>query len=137
MKYPAWWKYYWHGLFNTSILQLAFTCLYITISFLLRPKSKIWCQSIYLYYKVISYSFQANWTNWQKRWFVLTPGKLTYYVTSKMKEKKGEISVTTKSKIESLEDKTKSFRYPKHRYKVNSCQNILTIPLLCISLIIK
>ena len=47
---------------------------------------------------------QANWTNWLKRWFILTPTGLTYYESDKCKAKKGEVVIDTKTTIESLED---------------------------------
>ena len=41
---------------------------------------------------------------------MVTTGKLTYYKEQNLKEQKGEVRVTTHSKIESVADHTKSFR---------------------------
>ena len=45
---------------------------------------------------------QANWTNWLKRWFVLVPGRLTYYESNDMKVHKGEIVLDRRSAVEDL-----------------------------------
>ena len=40
----------------------------------------------------------------KERWFVLQPGKLSYYTTKTMKDLKGVIILNSKSQIESIPD---------------------------------
>jgi hypothetical protein len=47
---------------------------------------------------------QANWTNWQNRWFILTPTGLTYYQSDSMRTKKGEVLIEEKTKVAPLKD---------------------------------
>ena len=75
------------------------------------------CMSGYLYKRTRK---QGNWTNWLKRWFILTPGKLTYYDSAKMKERKGEIPVCIQSKVESLQDQRMSFWRSMSLFKVTN-----------------
>ena len=60
----------------------------------------------------------ANWTNWLKRWFVMTPGHLFYYETEKIKTLKGEVTIDKSTKVEAM-DLFKSFMSKmEHRFKV-------------------
>ncbi|XP_013385903.1 uncharacterized protein LOC106155567 [Lingula anatina] len=71
---------------------------------------------------------QANWTNWNKRWFVLKPGCLEYYeqVASGEKgvNKKGEIMITKNTKLEN----TSNYRGVVH--KLSGCFKISNLPMI-------
>ena len=41
----------------------------------------------------------------KSRWFVLTPDKFTYYVSSGYREKKGEVVLNSEAKVSSIPDK--------------------------------
>jgi Ca2+-binding EF-hand superfamily protein len=75
------------------------------------------CQVGWLYKRTRK---QANWTNWVKRWFVLTPGKLSYYDGPSRKTLKGEVSITTHSNIEVLPDYKGFARTLKARFKITN-----------------
>jgi len=46
---------------------------------------------------------RSNWTNWQRRWFVCEPGKLTYYENEDRSELKGEVVINAYARIERQE----------------------------------
>ena len=62
----------------------------------------------------------GNWTNWQKRWCVLTPGSLDYYDGPSLNTQKGSITVNSKSTL-SKTDKRNSFSSKKqHRVRLGN-----------------
>ena len=69
---------------------------------------------------------QANWTNWNRRWFVLRPGLLEYFDKQPTRNKGkatrlGEICVKRYTKVESLSDYSiLIFHRYKNRFKVTN-----------------
>ena len=51
---------------------------------------------------------------------MVTAGKLTYYKEQNLKERKGEVAMTSKSEIESIANHTKSFRKLKSVFRVTN-----------------
>ncbi len=45
---------------------------------------------------------QGNWTNWVKRWFIMTPGKLEYFEGPLCKDRKGEVCINSHSKLDQI-----------------------------------
>jgi Ca2+-binding EF-hand superfamily protein len=66
----------------------------------------------------------ANWTNWVKRWFILTPVKLLYYDGPSKKNLKGQVNVTSSSIIESLPDYKGFARTLKNRFKIDNSPHL-------------
>ena len=62
----------------------------------------------------------SNWTNWLKRWFVMVPGKLTYYETSQMRVRKGEVLLERTSTVENLADYKGIITKLANRFKVTN-----------------
>ncbi|CAG2238152.1 SWAP70 [Mytilus edulis] len=61
---------------------------------------------------------QANWTNWVKRWCVLTPQCLRYYSSDNDSNQKGELTFTKHTKIESLEMYSGFMKNLKGRFRL-------------------
>jgi Ca2+-binding EF-hand superfamily protein len=61
---------------------------------------------------------QSNWTNWLKRWFVMTPGKLTYYENDKEKNVKGEVLIDGNATVETLDAFKGLFNKMENRFRV-------------------
>lgn len=62
----------------------------------------------------------ANWTNWLKRWFVMTPGIITYFDSDKSNEKiRGSVVIYQSTTLEKLDD-YKSIITRKNRFKVSN-----------------
>ncbi len=78
------------------------------------------CMAGWLYKRTRKHS---NWTNWIKRWFILKPGKLEYFDGPLCKYKKGEVSLTSHSKLEKIDGKRSSIigRNLSHRFRVTNC----------------
>ena len=55
------------------------------------------CMSGWLYKRTHNL---ANWTNWQKKWFILYPGRLEFFDSPSGKDKKGEVFITSVTKLE-------------------------------------
>lgn len=75
---------------------------------------------------------QANWTNWVKRWFILTPGRLTFYSSdpdlqnqaTDGKVKIGEVYVNKNSKLEALQPYRGMGQVLQGRFKITNEPNI-------------
>lgn len=68
---------------------------------------------------------QANWTNWVKRWCVLTPDCISYFVcdaksTTRDAPRKGEFPITKSTKLESLEDYNSVFKHLQGRFRLSN-----------------
>ncbi|XP_052078729.1 switch-associated protein 70-like [Mytilus californianus] len=61
---------------------------------------------------------QANWTNWVKRWCVLTPHCLRYYSNDNESNQKGEFTFTKHTKVESLERYSGVMKNLKGRFRL-------------------
>ncbi|CAC5425133.1 SWAP70 [Mytilus coruscus] len=61
---------------------------------------------------------QANWTNWVKRWCVLTPQCLRYYSNDNESNQKGEFTFTKHTKLESLERYSSVMKNLKGRFRL-------------------
>ncbi|VDI13950.1 switch-associated protein 70 [Mytilus galloprovincialis] len=61
---------------------------------------------------------QANWTNWVKRWCVLTPQCLRYYSSDNDSNQKGEFTFIKHTKIESLEMYSGFMKNLKGRFRL-------------------
>ena len=60
----------------------------------------------------------SNWTNWLKRWFVMVPGKLTYYETNDMRVRKGEVILERSTTVENLADYKGLLTKHTNRFKI-------------------
>lgn len=66
---------------------------------------------------------QANWTNWVKRWCVLTPGSISYFACDaknpvRETTRKGEFPITKNTKVESLDDYNGVFHNLQGRFRL-------------------
>ena len=71
---------------------------------------------------------QANWTNWTKRWFVLTPGQLEYFSSPQRKidtKSLGDIFINDDTKIEKLAQYQGMVHDYKDRFKIWNPPNIV------------
>jgi len=67
---------------------------------------------------------QANWTNWLKRWFILTPTGLAYYDSEACKNKKGEVLIDEKTRVESQPDFTSITKKLRCRFLVSNLPDL-------------
>ena len=63
---------------------------------------------------------QANWTSWQRRWFVLKPGLLSYYTSAALTEKKGDVILTNRSRVDDLGDLRTLIRHYPNRFRITN-----------------
>ena len=70
----------------------------------------------------------GNWTNWQKRWCVLTPGNFGYYEGPSQNILKGRIAVNSRSIIQKIGGRNSFLKSRQHRIRLGN------IPLVEIDL---
>ena len=62
---------------------------------------------------------QANWTSWLQRWFILSPGRLTYYDGPRCAVKKGELLITSKTVLIEVSNQRRAiFRKLTYTFKL-------------------
>ena len=61
---------------------------------------------------------QSNWTNWQRRYFVHEPGKLTYYENEQRTVRKGEVLIDANTRVEAQDNFRTLMKNLSGRFKV-------------------
>ena len=72
---------------------------------------------------------RVNLTAWKKRWFVMLPGRLTYYESNDMKERKGEFVLQRTRTLEDLDDFSDLRYHLRHRFKVATTGELYEIEM--------